>query len=142
MRIPRAMAVAVAAAGLVGTGLATAPVASAAPAALPPHSDCTSGFVCLYYNSSSNGYGAVFATAANLSDYGPWQFYAGNNGSNGAGVSVKNNAAYVDSWSSQTYRVYYNSKYNCSVACQDIPAQGNADLNATLKNNNASGKFL
>lgn len=141
MRITRAAAVGVAAAGLVGMGLAAAPVASAAPAAAPAR-DCSSGFACLYYNSSSNGYGAVFATAANISDYNIWYFSAGKNGSSGAGVVVKNNAAYVDNRSDQTYRVYYNSGYSCAVACQDIPAEGGANLNASLKNNNASGKFL
>lgn len=151
MRINRTAAVAVAAIGLVGTGLAMAPVASAAPskpaaaakpAVVPPGHDCTAGFVCLYYNSSAYGWGAVFATAAPISDYKNWQFYAGKNGSAGAGLSVKNHAASVDSWGNSTFRIYYNSGYSCAVACQDIPAQGSADLNSSLKNNNASGKFL
>ncbi|MEU0971434.1 hypothetical protein ABZ357_40800 [Streptomyces sp. NPDC005917] len=138
---------AAAAAGIIGASLATAPNAAAY---VGPTPDCTDGFVCLYYHSSAfvnnhipPNYGAVFKTASNIANYDGWIFSAGNNGSDGAGQSVKNNAAFVDNeWSLRAYRVYYNSNYNCSVACQDIAARGVADLNSTMHNNNASGKFL
>ncbi|WP_377267584.1 hypothetical protein [Peterkaempfera sp. SMS 1(5)a] len=154
MRMKRVVSVAVATAGLVGMTLATAPVASAAPISYDPPV-CDIGFACLYYHSSSyalahkidvNGswrldFGAKFETAANISDFAGWIFSASLYGSEGAGQSVKNNAAYVSNFSdTQTYRVYYNSGYNCSVACQDFFGVG--DLNSQMINNNASGKFL
>jgi hypothetical protein len=154
MRIKRIAAVAVAAAGLIGTGLATAPAASASASDYISPIDCTNGYVCLYYhtwnyaNAHVSGdfvanYGAEFKTASNISDFGGWYFYAGDYGSDGAGKSVKNNAAYVDNWNgTHTYRVYYNSGYNCSVACQDFVGNGQGNLNSKLINNDASGKFL
>ncbi|WP_329453969.1 hypothetical protein [Streptomyces sp. NBC_01497] len=155
MRMKRITSIAVAAAGLVATALATAPSASAAPNSANSTACSDPGFVCIYYHSqeyavthtASNGradYGAEFETAANISNYGSgWQFYAGYYGGEGAGLSVKNNAAFVDNWNeTQTYRVYYNSGYSCSVACQDFGPGRFGDLNAKMQNNNASGKFL
>ncbi|WP_035849584.1 hypothetical protein [Kitasatospora azatica] len=133
------LAVTAAVAGaLLTAGLATATSASAI------NYDCSSGTVCLYYNSSSHGYGAVFQQYVDIANYSSpynFTFSAGNNGSAGAGVSVKNNAAAVDSWYSGNFVVYYNSNYSCSFACQTIPSMATVDLSATMKNNNASGAF-
>lgn len=151
MRINRTAAVAVAAIGLVGTGLAMAPVASAAPskpaaaakpAVVPPGHDCTAGWVCLYYNSSAYGWGPSSPPPRRSRTTRTGSSTRARTAAAGAGLSVKNHAAAVDSWGNSTFRIYYNRNYNCSVACQDIPAQGSADLNSSLKNNNASGKFL
>lgn len=148
MRTRTMVSVGAAAVGLVATALAAAPVASAAPAASTA-TQCETNFVCLYYHSSdyatSHGgnYGAVMETAANISDFKDWYFYKSAYGSDGAGLSVKNNAAYVTNWHpTKTYRVYYNSGYSCVYACQDIHGAASADLNSQLKNNDASGKFL
>ncbi|MFJ5921395.1 hypothetical protein ACIQF6_02185 [Kitasatospora sp. NPDC092948] len=135
MRLRKLIAAAGIATTVAGFGLASAGEASAI------NYDCSSGQVCLYYNSSGSGYNAVFKQTSNISDYANYYFSAGNNGSAGAGVSVKNNAAAVDSWYSGTFTVYYNSGYNCSVACQNIGSLATVDLNSSLKNNNASGKF-
>ncbi|MFD6999471.1 hypothetical protein ACFWA5_25145 [Streptomyces mirabilis] len=153
MRTNRIAAVAFAAAGLIGTGLATAPTASAAPADYISPIDCIQGYACFHYHSwnyandhlsgVTANYGAVFKTASNISDFSQWYFYTDQYGSDGAGKSVKNNAAYVLNWNAtHTYRVYYNSGYNCSVACQDFVAMDQDNLNSKMANNNASGKFL
>lgn len=137
MRIRKLLAAAGVAAAVATTGLVTAGDASAI------NYDCSGNThaVCLYYNSSAYGYGAYFKQTGNISDYAGHYFQAGNNGSAGAGVSVKNNAAAVDSWYSGNFVVYYNSGYNCSFACQTIPAWATVDLNGSLKNNDASGSF-
>ena len=58
---------------------------------------------------------------------------------NGKGLCVKNNAASVWNRSSKTVRVYFNSGYGGTY--QSFAAGAKANLNATLKNNNASHKF-
>ncbi|MFE2041973.1 hypothetical protein ACFXAZ_13780 [Streptomyces sp. NPDC059477] len=136
MRIRKLTATALAG-GALAVGLATA-----SPAAAAIEYDCGSGEVCLYYNSSDYGYGAVYVQYARIPDYAGFYFSTGRNGSSGAGREVKNQAAAVDSWISTKFRVYYNSNYNCTVACQDIPAYGTRDLNSSLKNQNASGKDI
>ncbi|MBD0841162.1 hypothetical protein [Streptomyces sp. TRM68416] len=75
-----------------------------------------------------------------VSDYQGRYFSSGRNGSSGAGVEVKNHAAAVDSWIYDKFRVYYNSKYNCEIACQTIAPRATANLNSSVKNNNASGQ--
>ncbi|GAA5021165.1 hypothetical protein [Kitasatospora paranensis] len=138
MRI-RKLISAVAVAGAVATaGLATAGNASAFTA------DCHGGQVCLYYNSSAYGYGAVYIQNTSIDNYadGNLKFSSGHNGSAGSGVAVKNNAAAVDNHWYGTFNVYYNSNMDCSVACQPIPMNTRRDLNSALKNNNASGEFV
>ncbi|MFJ5921399.1 hypothetical protein ACIQF6_02205 [Kitasatospora sp. NPDC092948] len=136
MRLRKLVAAAAVATTVAGLGLASAGEASAITA------DCYgSHMVCLYYNSSGNGYNAVFMQTGNISDYANSYFQSSRNGGTGSGTSVKNNAAAVDSWYSGTFIVYYNSGYNCAVACQNIPAWSTVDLNSALKNNNASGLF-
>jgi len=138
MRIRKLLAAATVAGTVLTAGLANTGTASASSLA-----DCEGGqYVCLYYNSSSSGYGAVFVQGSDISDYSGYHFGESAYGSRGAGVSVKNNAASVDSWYAGAFTVYYNSGYrNCSYACQTIPDYGFRDLNSTMKNNNAAGFF-
>lgn len=133
MRI-RNLAVAgtVALAGL-GTGLATAGPAGAADGEY-----CTSGYACLYYNSDYSG--AFYRQYFDIPNYAGYYFSTSAAGSAGAGTAVKNNTASVDNWDFYNgIRMYYNSNY--AGASQAIGAGGQANLNATLKNENASGKF-
>ncbi|RAJ29685.1 hypothetical protein K353_06573 [Kitasatospora sp. SolWspMP-SS2h] len=121
--------------GLLAGGLATAAPASAHTA------DCTFHQVCLYYSSSTYGFGAYYRQTADVSNYAGKYFKAGNNGSTGAGVEVKNNAAAIDSWLSTQFTIYYNSGYNCDVVCQIFdPYATFQNLSSQLKNNNASGR--
>ncbi|MGW5125737.1 hypothetical protein ACWEQ7_17080 [Streptomyces sp. NPDC004069] len=116
----------------IGTGLATAGTASAAG------DFCSSGNACLHYNSDYKG--AFYKQYAAISNYANYYFSASYAGSNGAGLSVKNNTASVDNWDfNYGIRLYYNSNY--AGAYQSIGAGGQANLNSTLKNNNACGKF-
>ncbi|MEV7979386.1 hypothetical protein [Streptomyces sp. NPDC086519] len=128
------------AAGLV-TGTALVAALATTPASANPAADCSSGQVCLYYNSSAYGYGAVYKQSADISDYAGYTFKAGNNGSAGAGLSVKNHAAAVDSWYNGLFVIYYNSNYGCSVECFLVGANKTLDLSSQIKNNNASGRF-
>lgn len=114
-----------------GVALGTAGTASAAEY-------CTSGYACLYYNSDYKG--AFYRQYFDIPNYANYYFSASAAGSAGAGTSVKNNTASVDNWDfTFGIREYYNSNY--AGASQAIPAGGAANLNATLKNDNASGKF-
>ncbi|MFB7573774.1 peptidase inhibitor family I36 protein [Streptomyces sp. NPDC093064] len=116
----------------LGTGLATAGTASAAG------EPCTSGYACLYYNSDYKG--AFYRQYFNIPNYASYYFSASAAGSNGAGIAVKNNTASVDNWDFYNgIRLYFNSSY--LGASQSIGAGGAANLNTTLKNDNASGKF-
>lgn len=116
----------------------TAGTASADPA----FGDCLFDQVCLHYNSSSYGYGAYYAQGGNIADYSGRSFKSGVNGSAGAGVSVKNNAAAVDNRGTpRNFYLYYNSNYDCSVACVTVSPGHVINLSATMKNNNASGKL-
>lgn len=132
---------AVAAASCLTTAVGTAAPASAAATLVE---DCSiDEQVCLYYNSSTYGYGAVFKQTGPISNYQGYYFSAGNNGSAGAGTQVKNNAAAVDnSWDGYFFRIYYNSNYDCSYACQTTDPFNQADLTSTMKNNNASGRIV
>ncbi|MER6391621.1 hypothetical protein ACFXEL_35220 [Streptomyces sp. NPDC059382] len=139
MRIRKLLSAAAVAGTVLTAGLATAGTASAGTLG-----DCqgwTPAAVCLYYNSSSNSYGAVYHQQSSISDYSSVTFTEGAWGNAGAGTVVKNHAAAVDSYYGGTFTVYYNSGYNCSYACQNVPAYGTANLNSTMKNNNASGRF-
>ncbi|MFJ8439477.1 hypothetical protein [Kitasatospora griseola] len=138
MRLRKLIAAAGIATTVAGFGLASAGDASAFSA------DCqgNSHAICLYYNSSSYGYGAYFKQTGNISDYSGYTFSSGLNGSAGAGAAVKNGAAAIDSWYGGNFVVYYNSGYNCSFACQTVSGFAPVtDLNGSLKNNNASGSF-
>ncbi len=101
---------------------------------------CQSGEFCYYYNS--NEAGSVSDFTDSLDDYGTTQpsCYEFKGAGSGQGQCIKNNAASVWNRSSKTVRVYYNS--NFAGAYQSVAAGAKANLNATLKNNNASHELL
>ncbi|HEU5029476.1 MAG TPA: CHAP domain-containing protein [Spirillospora sp.] len=126
-----------------GAALAlTAPlVASGSPAyAAGRDGVCDSGEFCYYYNSNEAGSISDFTTS--IGDYGTTQpsCYEFKGAGSGKGVCVKNNAASVWNRTKYTVRVYYNSNYG--GAHQDFAAGAKGNLNATLKNNNASHQIL
>ncbi|MFJ8041656.1 CHAP domain-containing protein [Kitasatospora sp. NPDC096147] len=128
---------------IAGTALAMAIplVATSTPAfAAARDGVCDSGEFCLYYNSDQGG--SVSDFAGSISDYGATQpsCYEFKSGGNGQSVCVKNNAASVWNRTGQTVRVYFNSGY--AGASQDFGSGAKGNLNGTLKNNNASHKFL
>ncbi|MEO3744234.1 peptidase inhibitor family I36 protein [Plantactinospora sp. B5E13] len=109
---------------------------AAAAAAAARDGVCDSGEFCYYYNSDEAGSVSDFTTS--VDDYGTSQpsCYDFKGPGNGQGTCVKNNAASAWNRSSKTARVYYNSGY--AGTYQDFAAGAKGNLNATLKNNNAS----
>ncbi len=101
---------------------------------------CNSGEFCYYYNS--NEAGSISDFTGSIADYGTTQpsCYDFKGAGNGKGQCVKNNVASVWNRSGKTVRVYYNS--NFGGAHQDFAPGAKGNLNATLKNNNASHQFL
>lgn len=135
MRIKRYVASGGAILAFAGSALAF----TAAPA--NAITSCSDFHVCLHYNSDYKG--AIYDQLVDTPDYAGRYFEASITGSNGAGVVVKNNAASVDNWDRLSrVRIYYNANYNGNYAYQTIPKYGKANLNETMKNNNASGKFI
>ncbi len=132
MNIRKSIAVAGAALAMTASMLTVASPASAASR----DGVCDSGEFCYYYNSDNAG--SVSDFTASLGDYGTTQpsCYEFKGAGNGQGLCVKNNAASVWNRTSKTVRVYYNSNY--AGAYQDFAAGAKGNLNATLKNNNAS----
>ncbi|MEU7909154.1 peptidase inhibitor family I36 protein [Actinoplanes sp. NPDC049118] len=115
-------------------------VAPGAASAADRDGSCDSGDFCYYYNSDQAGSVSDFTDTQE--DYGATQpscFEFKGDGA-GKGVCVKNNAASVWNRTSKTVRVYFNS--NLNGAHQDFDAGEKANLNATLKNNNASHELL
>ncbi|MFJ6466182.1 hypothetical protein ACIQM0_35030 [Streptomyces sp. NPDC091387] len=103
---------------------------------------CSVDYACLHYNSNNEG--ALYKQYYGILDYAGLTFSASTstNGGNGAGQAVKNNAASVDNWDFDLgIRIYYNSNYDYSFASQRIDKGGFANLNSTMKNNNASGDW-
>ncbi|MEV6796619.1 peptidase inhibitor family I36 protein [Streptomyces sp. NPDC051320] len=139
-------AIGAAALALVGAGLSMAGGAQAAPGATKAWDGwCDDGEVCFYYNS--NIAGAVYDTPYSASIYSTQVFVcskqAHGDGAlcSGSGDPVHNNAASVIN--NNRYcdvAVYYNS--NWTGPKQIIPRGTWANLNATLKNQNASHKFI
>lgn len=127
---------------VAGTALAMAvPLVATTPAfAAGRDGSCDTGEFCLYYNSDQAGSVSDFTTS--ISDYGATQpsCYEFKGAGNGQGVCVKNNAASVWNRTGKTVRVYFNSGY--AGASQDFAPGAKGNLNATLKNNEASHKFL
>ena len=128
---------------VAGTALAIAApfVATASPAyAAARNGVCDSGEFCYYYNSNEAGSVSDFTTS--IADYGTTQpsCYDFKGAGNGKGVCVKNNAASVWNRTSKTVRVYFNSNYG--GASQSFAAGAKGNLNATLKNNNASHEIV
>ncbi|MGO4343678.1 peptidase inhibitor family I36 protein [Pedococcus sp. 2YAF34] len=120
---------------LVGVATFASPASAAAR-----DGACNSGEFCYYYNS--NQAGSVSDFADSLDDYGATQpsCYEFKGAGAGQGICVKNNAASVWNRTGKTVRVYYNS--NFAGAHQDFAPGAQANLNATLKNNNASHELL
>ncbi|WP_106399837.1 peptidase inhibitor family I36 protein [Actinocorallia populi] len=120
---------------LGGSVIATATPASAAAR----DGVCDSGEFCYYYNS--NHAGSLSDFTGSLGDYGTEQpsCYEFKSAGSGQGLCIKNEAASAWNRSSVTVRVYYNSGYAGSY--QDLAPGAKVNLNATLKNQNASHEF-
>ncbi|MBB2892794.1 peptidase inhibitor family I36 protein [Flexivirga oryzae] len=116
----------------VGMGMASAP----AHAATARNGVCESGEFCYYYNSGEAGSVSDFTTS--VGNYGTDKAtcYVFKGSGNGKGLCIKNNAASVWNRTSKPVYVYYNSNYG--GASQKIAAGAKANLNSTLKNNDAS----
>lgn len=132
MHLGRTLAVA-------GTALAiTAPIMSVASPAHAAARDghCDGGEFCYYRNGNQAGSVSDFTTS--LADYGTKQptCYDFKGAGSGRGLCVKNHAASVWNRTGKTVTVYFNSNY--SGAHQSFAAGAKGNLNATLKNNNAS----
>ncbi len=129
--------VAAAAAVLLG-GAVLVPATTASAAAR--NGVCESGEFCYYFNS--NNAGSVSDFTGSLADYGTEQpsCYDFKGTGNGKGQCIKNEAASAWNRSGKTVRVYYNSNYG--GAYQDFKPGTKGNLNATLKNQNASHAFL
>ncbi|WP_239082521.1 peptidase inhibitor family I36 protein [Actinoplanes teichomyceticus] len=125
---------------LVVAVLAGTVVAPGAASAADRDGACDSGEFCYYYNS--NQAGSVSDFTGSLDDYGTTQpsCYEFKGAGEGNGVCVKNNAASVWNRTGHTVRVYFNSNY--AGAGQDFAPGAKGNLNATLKNNNASHELL
>ena len=100
---------------------------------------CDSGEFCYYYNSDNAGSISDFTTS--IDDYGTTQpdCYEFKGAGNGQGQCIKNNAASVWNRTGKTVTVYFNTGY--AGASQSIAAGFKGNLNATLKNENASHKI-
>jgi murein DD-endopeptidase MepM/ murein hydrolase activator NlpD len=124
-------------AALVTGGILT--VAPSAHAAAARDGVCDTGEFCLYYNSNYAGSVSDFTTS--IADYGTTQpsCYDFNGAGNGKGLCVKNEAASVWNRTSVPVTVFFNSGYR--GASQGIAAGAKANLNAELKNENASHQF-
>lgn len=120
---------------LVGGALTIVPSANAAAR----NGVCEAGEFCLYYNSNEQG--SVSDFTGSISDYGDTQpsCYEFKGSGAGQGLCVKNNAASVWNRTSVPVTVYFNSGYR--GASQAFAAGAKANLNATLKNENASHRF-
>ncbi|MET7667369.1 peptidase inhibitor family I36 protein [Micromonospora luteifusca] len=124
---------------VVGTALAmtTSILTVASPAqAAARDGVCDSGEFCYYYNSGNAGSISDFTTS--IDDYGTTQptCYDFKGAGAGKGLCIKNEAASVWNRTSKTVKVYFNSNFAGSTQSFAAGAKGN--LNATLKNNNAS----
>jgi lysozyme len=101
---------------------------------------CESGEFCYYYNSYNAG--SMSDHPASQADYGATQptCYEFKTAGSGQGVCVKNHAASVWNRTGKTVRVHYNSSYG--GAYQAVAAGAKVNLNATLKNQNASHRAM
>lgn len=122
---------------ITATAISAAIIVTATPA-LATSGPCAAGEACLFFNSDYQG--ATFSDGNGNSqtpeNYGSPNWYIFTNG-NGAGYYVKNNAASVFNYDiNYSLTIYYNS--NNSGPSQYIKRGTGANLNATLKNNNAS----
>lgn len=104
------------------------------------NSVCEAGELCYYYNSDLAG--SMSDHPRSQADYGATQptCYEFKTAGNGQGVCVKNNAASVWNRTGATVRVHFNTSYGGTY--QSVAAGAKVNLNATLKNENASHRAL
>jgi hypothetical protein len=152
MSLKRIAAVGAAALLLICANVGEAQAAPDIPA--PLDGWCDQGEACLYYNSNISG--AVYDISWNVSNYGipsggqPYSRFvcsaqAHGDGPlcSGAGQRVWNNAASVINRNGLCdLMIFYNSGYNRSYAYQIIPRSSWANLDPTMKNENASQAFV
>ncbi|ROO84872.1 peptidase M23-like protein [Actinocorallia herbida] len=120
----------------IGAGI----VATAAPASAAARNGvCEDGEFCYYYNSGNAG--SISDFTSSLGNYGTTQpdCYEFKGAGAGQGLCIKNEAASVWNRSDETVVVYFNSNYQGSS--QSFGPGAKTNLNATLKNNNASHQF-
>lgn len=134
MRVKRVLVVL---AALIAASTGSIVVAPAATAATV--NGCPEVYLCFYFNSDFEGARADYLRSdGNLDNE---TFNKRGTDGNGQGRVVKNNAAsVVNNWSYYA-TVYYNSGCNGSVASQTFGAYRKGNLNATMKNENASFKW-
>ncbi|MEV7686250.1 peptidase inhibitor family I36 protein [Streptomyces bungoensis] len=136
MHFKRSAVAAVMALAAAGSGLALSTPASASATA----TSCSSGYACLFYHPNYTG--AIFKQYYSDPNYGDNYFVTStaSQGSEGAGKVVRNDAASVDNWDfNNAITIYYSPNY--AGVHQTISAGGAANLNSSLRNNNASGLF-
>jgi surface antigen len=141
--MPRMLARAMGAIGACMLAVTIGVIAMSGPAVAAARDGvCDSGEFCYYYNTGHAG--AISDHAGSLADYGTTQpsCYDFKGSGAGSGDCIKNNAASAWNRTSSTVRVYYNSDYDGSHAYQDFAAGAKLNLNATMKNNNASHQVL
>lgn len=126
-------------AGLAATLLATSAFAVPAAQAAPRDGACDGGEFCLYFNSGQQGSLSDFG--GSIPDYGATQpeCYEYRGPGTGKGRCVKNEAASAWNRSGGPVTVFFNSNY--AGASQTIAAGAKVNLNAGLKNQNASHRF-
>ncbi|MED7929116.1 peptidase inhibitor family I36 protein [Nonomuraea sp. LP-02] len=134
-KLTRILTATTAAMALGGAVLGTAAPASAANR----DGVCDTGEFCYYFNSNQQG--SVSDFTGSIPDYSTTQptCYDFKGTGAGKGTCIKNSAASVWNRSGKTVRVYFNTGYAGSY--QDFAAGAKANLNATLKNQNASHQF-
>jgi GH24 family phage-related lysozyme (muramidase) len=122
--------------------LLTLSFASAAPAIAAANDGlCETGEFCYYYSATNAGSMRDFSSSS-LPSYtdSTGSCYTFKSAGAGQGECVQNHAASVWNRTSSTVNVYYNSNYG--GASQGFASNAKGDLNATLKNNNASHRTV
>ena len=134
--ITRSLRGAAIAAGALAAVVATMPTADAATAR---NGVCESGEFCYYYGSNETG--SVSDFTGSIGNYGSTQptCYEFIGAGAGQGLCIKNQAASVWNRAAGSTTVYLNS--NFSGSSQTFATGVKANLNSTLKNNNASHRI-
>jgi hypothetical protein len=102
----------------------------------------TGGYAQLYGNIADYAYSEVAAQGVTYHYHYVYQASGGTGGSDGAGSGVKNNAASVDPYGTDNYRVYYFSGFTGHSQLFTSRYHGpSVNLDSTLKNENASQHF-
>ncbi|MEV5374854.1 hypothetical protein B7P34_10680 [Streptosporangium nondiastaticum] len=133
LAVAGAIAIATAGSGLLATTPASASAEQFAES-------CSTGYACLFYHPDYTG--AIYKQWDDDPNYGNNHFVTSSStrGSSGSGLVVRNNAASVDNWDfNNAITIYYSPNYQ--GVHQRIAAGGAANLNSSLRNDNASGKF-